>query len=372
MTIDPEALGRRIAEARTRSGLSQAELSRRVDLDRSALAKIELGQRRVSALELARLAGEVGTRIEWLLREGPPSIVSRRNSREPGMPNPPVDDMAERIAREVEFAAEHDERFRLRHIATHGMPTSGQEAEALAETARRLLGFEPSDPCTHLSTAAARIGLLVFSLDLGADSADAATVLLPEGGIALINGALPVGRRRLALAHELGHYLVADEYTVDWKVAEAQDEHSRERLFDRFARALLLPAAAVRADWERFAADPDGGMRTAAVRIASAYRVDMSTLARRLGELGVVRSADADRIRSIRTTRADIVELDLVVADELAPPELPREYERSVLRLFRAESVSAERALDLLLDTWTEDALPALPRRAEDELWQFL
>ena len=43
-----------------------------------------------------------------------------------------------------------------------------------------------------------------------------------------------------------------------------------------------------------------------------------------------------------------------------------------MLRLFRAESVSAERALDLLLDTWTEDALPALPRRAEDELWQFL
>jgi hypothetical protein len=51
---------------------------------------------------------------------------------------------------------------------------------------------------------------------------------------------------------------------------------------------------------------------------------------------------------------------------------LPRVYERSVLRLYRAETISAARALDLLLDTWEEDGLPPLAERREEEVWQYL
>ena len=98
----------------------------------------------------------------------------------------------------------------------------------------------------------------------------------------------------------------------------------------------------------------------------------MATLARRLNELGLIGSDEATRIRSTRTTRADIVEMDLFVGDELSPPALPRVYERSVLRLYRAETISAARALDLLLDTWEEDALPALAERSQDGIWQYL
>ncbi|MDR7300339.1 ImmA/IrrE family metallo-endopeptidase [Haloactinomyces albus] len=252
------------------------------------------------------------------------------------------------------------------------MPETTTQAEELATTARALLGVDSDVPCAHLADKAATLGLLVFSLGLGVESADAATVLLRHGGISLINGGLRVGRRRLALAHELGHYLVADDYTVDWRVAEHQGDEHREKMFDRFARALLLPETALRTIWTRYASDDDNGMRTAAVRTASSYRVDMATLARRLTELGLVDRGDADSIRSIRTTRADIVELDLVVGEELVPPALPREYERAVLRLFRSESISTVRALDLLLDTWTEEMLPELPKRTEDQIWQYV
>ncbi|MGH3764134.1 MAG: ImmA/IrrE family metallo-endopeptidase [Pseudonocardiaceae bacterium] len=228
------------------------------------------------------------------------------------------------------------------------------------------------NPCTHLAAKVADLGLLVFSLDLGVESADAATVLLRNGGIALINGKLRVGRRRLALAHELGHYLVADDYTMDWRVAEYQDTEHRESVLDRFARALLLPENSLRADWTEHKSGDDGDMRTAVVRIASLYQVDMATLARRLLELDMVNPTVAGQIRSVRTTFADIVELDLVVGDELAPPSLPRGYERAVLRLFRSESISTARSLDLLLDTWTEDMLPELPTLAADQIWQYI
>lgn len=252
------------------------------------------------------------------------------------------------------------------------MPGTAAQAEALTATARDLIGLSDHNPCTNLAAKVADLGLLVFSLDLGVESADAATILLRNGGIALINGGLRVGRRRLALAHELGHYLVADDYTVDWRVAEYQDTEHRESILDQFARALLLPENGLRAAWTECRFGNDGDIRTAVVRIASSYRVDMATLARRLLELDMVSPTEASLIRSVRTTRADIVELDLVVGEELTPPTLPHSYERAVLRLFRSESISAARALDLLLDTWTKDMLPELPTRAAKQIWQYI
>ncbi|MFD1045960.1 ImmA/IrrE family metallo-endopeptidase [Kibdelosporangium lantanae] len=298
-------------------------------------------------------------------------LVSHRNTQEPGTPSPAIDRMIERIARNTEFVAEIDDRFVLVDPPRqYEMPTSNAEAEKLAVVARSELDIPPDGPCKRLADKVVTLGLLPFSLDLGVDTADAATVLLRPGGIAVINGANKVGRRRLALAHELGHYLVADEYTVDWRVAENQDSERRENLFDRFARAFLLPEVSLRADWEKFTLADD--VRTAAVRIASCYHVDMSTLARRLVELGIATNSDAATIRSVRTTRADIVDFDLVVSDELEPPVLPREYERAVLRQYRSELLSAARAVDLLLNTWTEEALPELPMRTENDMWELI
>ncbi len=365
-------MGQRIAEARSRAELTQAQLAAAIELDRSALAKVEAGQRRVSALELARLAETLDMRIEWFVQDAPPAIVSRRNTQEPDAPSPRIDSMAERIAREVEFVVDHDDRLVLPSTPAQEVSNTGTQAENLAIFARDLLGVDDESPCTYLDTKVASLGLLVFSLDLGVESADAATILLRSGGVALINGGLRIGRRRLALAHELGHYLAADDYVVDWRVAEYQDTEHRESIIDRFARALLLPEKGMRIAWDTYTSSDNGGFRTAAVRIASSYRVDMATLARRLLELGIVGQADAKSIRSVRTTRADIVELDLVVGEELTPPTLPREYERAVLRLFRSESISSARALDLLLDTWTEDMLPELPTRTSDQIWQYI
>lgn len=372
MTVDAETLGQRIAEARGRAGLTQADLAAAVSLDRSALTKIELGSRRVSALELAQIADAVNTRIEWFLDEAPTALISHRNAQEPGAPSPAIDVWIERIARDVEFVLANDDRFQLPRQVEHATPKSAGAAEALAADARRLLGIDDTEPCRQLSDKLAELGLLVFALDLGTESADAATILLASGGVSVINGAMRVGRRRLALAHEFGHFLVADEYTVDWRVAEQTNPERRESLLDRFARALLLPAAGIRKAWQLYGSDHDHDLRSIAVRLASDYQIDMATLARRLVELDLIGSDQANRIRSTSTTRADIVEMDLYVGDELHPPALPRVYERSVWRLYRAETISAARALDLLLDVWGEDNLPPLAERSEDEIWQYL
>ena len=65
----PLGLGRRIAEARRQAGLPQAELARAISLDRTAISKIESGQRRVGSLELEGIARALNRPIQWFLSE---------------------------------------------------------------------------------------------------------------------------------------------------------------------------------------------------------------------------------------------------------------------------------------------------------------
>lgn len=76
-TVDWSEIGERVRECRQAAGLSQAELAGKVDLDRTMLAKVETGRRRLDALELARLASALEVPMEHLL-EDRPLVLSRR------------------------------------------------------------------------------------------------------------------------------------------------------------------------------------------------------------------------------------------------------------------------------------------------------
>ena len=346
--------------------MTQAQLAAAVGIDRSALAKIETGARRVSALELVAIARELRRRVEWFVNPGPPSIVSYRTSKG-DVATQVIDMELDRIVRDVEFVAGRMPNLIKSEPEQQLAPATVSSADRLAAVARSLLGLESDDLAYNLSDLVTKVGLLPFAVNLG-DGADAGTVLLRVGGVTVINGDLRVGRRRLALAHELGHYLIRDPYTMDWRIdsAEAID---LEAHLDRFARAVLLPEADVRERWAKWIAIPDESMRDASVRAGSHYQVDMATLARRLIELGLVDTARANQIRQVRTKKADIVEKNLAVAQELEPVSLSRTYEQAVLGLYRQEVITTERALGLLLGTFTEDGLPDRAPAPEAEIW---
>ena len=372
MATSIKELGARIAEARQRAGLTQQRCADKAGLDRSSLSKIETGMRRTAVLELERLAEALNMRMEWFLEDAPPAILSRRNASDPGEPSPKIDLAVERVAREVEFLRTLDGEPDLRSPSTLEMPTTEKEIEDCARKARELLGYTPDEPAIGLDTRAAEIGLLAFTLPLGVGTADGASVLLTSGGVAVINGSRHFARRRLTLAHELGHYLFADEYSVDWQVANEQAD-GREARIDRFARTLLLPIEALR---ETLSAPlEDETLRSVAVTTASQFQVGMTTLAQRLRETGLATSDQATRVRSFRTSKADIVDFSLVVpptTEELTTPELPRLYEKAVLNAYRKDMISAVRATDLLFNTWDEADLPDPPLLPEDAIWSFV
>ncbi|HVV82411.1 MAG TPA: helix-turn-helix transcriptional regulator, partial [Kofleriaceae bacterium] len=77
-----EELGRRVLEARKQAGLTQSDLAAALRLERTAISKIEAGQRTVDSLELVRLGAALQRPIGWFVADPIPSIVSRRQGRE--------------------------------------------------------------------------------------------------------------------------------------------------------------------------------------------------------------------------------------------------------------------------------------------------
>jgi len=376
--IDAQTLGERIRDARKRADVSQEDLGRAAGLERTIVNKIEGGIRRVTALELSDIAAALGVHMSTFFEEPVPALVAHRSSQGLDTADSQIDTLLAKLANEVEFVASLgvdelglDAADRIPDAGIT-QPSTNAEAEALAAKARDLMALSAHEPIHQLPDMVARVGLLAFSRDFGKDTADAGTILLRRGGVALVNSQMKVGRRRLALAHDLGHYLIADAYTVDWRVADHSDQTvPTESRLDRFARALLLPEAAVTPRWHERAAQ--FGERRAAISLASGFRVDMATLATRLKELGLADGETAASVRKHRTTQADIVEMDLCVPlEELAGTTVPRPFARAVLRLVRDERISRERALDLLQGTFDEADLPDIGERRHDEIWKFV
>lgn len=56
-TVEDRAIGERIQRLREKKGLTQQELSKKIDLNNSVLSRIEAGKRPVRADELKRIAG---------------------------------------------------------------------------------------------------------------------------------------------------------------------------------------------------------------------------------------------------------------------------------------------------------------------------
>lgn len=377
-SIDAQTLGGRIRDARKRADMSQEDLGQSVGLDRTVINKIESGIRKVTALELSEIGAALGVRMFTFFEDPVPAIVEHRSNQGLDTADSQIDALLAAFADEVEFvAALGVDELGLDAAdaisrASVSRPSTNPEAEALAAKARDLMGLSPQEPILQLSDSLAKIGLLAFSRDVGKDTADAGTILLRRGGVSLVNSHMKVGRRRLALAHELGHYLISDAYTIDWRVADHPDHAvPMESRLDRFARALLLPEAAVRQHWQESV--DRCGERSAAITLASKFRVDMATLSTRLRELALADSETVAAVRDYRTTRADLVEMNLYVPlEELAGTTVPRLFALAVLRLVRDERISRERALDLLQGTFEEADLPSIRPRRPDEIWTFV
>lgn len=350
-----EEVGARVAAARQLAGFTQHELATRLGLSRSAVTRIELGQRHLDLLELARLADALGRTVAWFLTPPPRSIASHRTSLSSDQDVRRLEDALEQLSRDVELLVELD-AVRLPPPSPQLGITRFAEAEARASETRAKLGLEDG-PIYDLQRVVERLGLLAFSLDLGSGVIDGGYARLDKVGVALVNGAVDPGRRRFTLAHELGHHVVADEYTTDFGLSSASKD-DREALINAFAVHFLMPASSVRRRWDELRDEwPD--QRTRLVILAAEYRVSWSAMLSHAVTLKLIAHHQYSLFESQRPTRADYYETGCRFEEELAPVSLAPAFSQAVIRAFRRSVISNDRAVELLRGTLTLDDLPA-------------
>jgi Zn-dependent peptidase ImmA (M78 family)/transcriptional regulator with XRE-family HTH domain len=356
--MDWSDFGQRIANARRAARLSQAELAAALGLDRTAVTKLETGERKVDSLELVRLARALGRPMDWFFAEPIPSVVARRSQRAAdgdSSDDTSVDRLLEALAGDVglltevgtlAFAATKLPKFRVDGV---------ESAERAASALRKHLEVQRG-PVWDLVDVVERAGLLAFVIGFGEDRLDGSYLRVEAGGVALVNGQQPSARRRFTLAHELGHHVFRDDFSPEWIVGTGSDD--RERLINAFAAHFLLPRAELTDRWKSGPSLEED--RSAAIAIGAEYGVSWTALLAQLANLGLI---DATRYRALEADRPrkhDYLELGVVVREDAAAPALPRGYVRAVLRAYKSNKISATRAVDMLRGTVGYEDLPPL------------
>jgi Zn-dependent peptidase ImmA (M78 family)/DNA-binding XRE family transcriptional regulator len=352
-------LGQRIADARTEAGMTQADLSARIGLERTALVRIESGERKVSARELVAIAGALNRPVDWFFTEPPVAVVSRRRDPAVGGFSRILDRALESAARDVAFL----EGRRLLSSAERprrNAPGSFQDAENFARDVRAEAA-RPDGPLLDLQLVVERLGLLGFSLALGPDAGDAAYVDVGNLGVAVINGTADPGRRRFSLAHELGHHLTGDAYEASPRLGASDTE----RMFNAFAAYLLMPRSSVLSVWDEFAAQSP---RLAAIAVAVRFSVSWTAACNQLRNLDLIDSQERERLLGNDLRRGELFEFGERFAVELDPPSVPPAYARAVVSAYRTGQLTAARTVELLHHSVSETDLPEPDAMSLDEL----
>ncbi|MEE1942426.1 XRE family transcriptional regulator [Streptomyces sp. TRM 70361] len=350
-------IGERVAEAREAAGLSQGELAKRMRVDRTAVVRMEAGERRITALELFRLAEILKVSPAHLVSRPPAALVSRRTALEPNADASSreryrLDARLEEHARNAQWLVEHGFLVPPEPDPRVARGAGKVDPLQLARAARSAAGV-PSGPLGALADVLERLGLYLTVVD---EAAEGASLLLDGYGVAVISGRFPPGRLRWTAAHELGHHLLQDEYHSDAGVAANRDE--REQCINRFTGEFLLPEADLRHAWDTGTSD-DEAPRSTLIRVAASYRLSWSAIVARARQLNLVDGTTARRLKADTPVKGDFLALcGNEPEPDLAEGTTGAQWRRAALSAWSGGAITASRAVGLLYGAITEEDLP--------------
>ena len=356
--MDKVLLGRRLAEARELAGMTQDAVARALKVDRAAISHLERGDRNLRVPELVTLAQLLGRPLSFFVEPPVQAAVNRRAA--------PHAEHDSTLALDVEvdqFAGD------VRTLLAMGLLTSADrdpsartprthlEAERAATRFRREAELGDG-PVEDLGRVCEVFGLYTWAAALGRSGPDGACVEVEADGrvaaATVVNGDADSGRRRMTLAHELGHWLFGDAY-------DAQAGLDAEKWIDSFAIHFLAPRPSVTRVWgehsERF-------VRDRALAVGVEFRLSWTAAIGQLRNLDLITHEEREQLATDEPKRGDYLRLALSWPDELAAPYLSPVYVAACLNGYTAGSLTAARTLELLHGLLTIDDLP---HRLDDE-----
>lgn len=254
VSLTQEQLAGRIAQARERARLSQAQLADRVSLTQSAISRIESGDRGIDSLELAAIADALDVSVLDLLEVEPLAADLRVAARlaeatEPGAVDRALSRVVEliRLNRLLGDLGEPDMPAMAPQSLTMPNATSAvMQGQRLSETARAnwSLADDPLPPnLFNLLEDWSGLGMALEPMD---EHVAGLCAHISGYALALIDSSAIVGRQRFTAAHELCHLLArdGDRVIVDERLFGHQSRV--EMRANSFAAHFLMPARAVR------------------------------------------------------------------------------------------------------------------------------
>ena len=349
-TIDPRELGKRLANARKRRGLTQEQVAEHLDVSRPTVVAIEKGQRPARSREITRLAELFGRSVHHL--------VGRREVVTEFAPQFRVGRGCETDASSIKSAISAFQHLCEDYLTLETLrgaplpkhyppqyPTGNLSvraaAEEIADAERRRLGLGDAPIADFFQVLESELGLRVFAVPL-VNSRIAGMFIFTErlGGCILVNGSHPLARQRFTTAHELGHFLT-DRYRAEATVTYGYDQVPRLEAFaDRFAASFLMPAVGVQRHFRSMVQSRGDFTVADLVLLAHRYGVAVEAMTYRLQDLKCIGQASWTKLSS-PGFQPDQARTQL----GLEPPRasrirVPERYRRLAVEAYEAAQIS--------------------------------
>ncbi|MFD9863406.1 ImmA/IrrE family metallo-endopeptidase [Streptomyces alboflavus] len=300
-----ESLNARVRQVLDDVGDNQAEFAWRIGMTADKLSKSLNGARRFTSLELALIADQGHTTVDWLLHGTEPrqatALAARTRARGAAAPDGSKT-AALRYAESIDALASVGHRLELPPLPS---PPNGPDLIAqgsqLAEDASALIGRSPRGVTVRglAEQWEAAFGLVAAATCLP-DGLDGLSWDTGDFRLILVGRTDVWTRQRFTLAHELGHILAGDatDHPLAEQVAPSMDQGQAEIRANAFAAELLMPHK----ELVHSAGSADCLDKEALLSLSWEYQVSPSAMATRLRTLGIIND-EQRRSWSAATTR---------------------------------------------------------------------
>ena len=295
----PEGFGARLIALRELFGLRLADLSETLEVGAPFLSRVEQGHKQLPEEVMLRAAAKFDLPLSFFTVTASQMDEAVQTFRKTSKAT---------IRDEKRVTRQHKEAARLFRTVSErsgyhsiDFPSSDDyeegDVEALALLMRNHLGLDPEEPVLNAIRSVERRGVGVIDNldDLDRARGDHTGISMPHRDavrpLVAIVTPLEGAEKRFTVMHELGH-LVMDT-RIDSPVTRRR--HVVEKRADRFARAILLPAAAMKR-----CISPSLNLH-GYLRIKATYGVRVDMIVKRGEELGLL---DSHRAKSLYIQRS--------------------------------------------------------------------
>lgn len=257
-------IGKRLKQARKRSGLTQADAAQLLGVARTTISAVENGERKLKSSELAKLAKAYGRPTSDFVSDRPfldipnfqlDKVQFRSSHTKTDADEKRIEPKIEMVAklarnyRELEIITNNELHYnypREYRYSTYGLQQAA-ESIAIAERNRLSLGDAPLPPLRPLFER--EIGLRVFYVSMEpSNKFDEIYFFTPDlGGVIAVDKRKEksVGRCRFSLAHAYAHFLVDRVKPIAADTVNKDKLPPSERFADKFAESFLMPSSGV-------------------------------------------------------------------------------------------------------------------------------